>query len=383
MVELFRMFLDELDIGVERAFAIGEEAALDPTPEGRFLVAGKIKLGPSAHFGQQALERGQRQFLDIGRWENGARLGEARKFVGDLLWGLDPVHASGIDSGLGHAVVTRRPGILGEVESAPRFDRAHAAGAIRSGSRKDDSDGVFLSFFGEGGKKEIDRRFRGNFPGGFDELQDAVAQDDIPVGGCDVDGIGNRGLAIHRFDDRQRRFPAEQLGQHALVGRGQVLDHHIGHAGPLAQIGDQGGEGFQPPRGGADSDHVVVMRPSLLHGRRSGIRNGSRGRNRYRSVFLTGRTSGHGLGLFGRSSILAAKWQPRGARTAPVCQFTGGWTACAMRESSVGEQRGKSAPIAGNKSTGGPMCLTTRRWTVPRLVERITRLILKRDMLSG
>ena len=66
--------------------------------------------------------------------------------------------------------------------------------------------------------------------------------------------VGLDGHAIGDLSDRQGRFVAEQLGQDALVGRGQVLHDDDGHADVGGKVLEKRRDGLQAAGRSADAD---------------------------------------------------------------------------------------------------------------------------------
>ena len=89
---------------------------------------------------------------------------------------------------------------------------------------------------------------------GFDQAQDAVADQQRLGRDDDVDAIWLDAHAILDLHDRHRRLPAEEIGQHALAGRIKVLDDDETHTAVRRHRIQKCGGDFEPARRHPDAD---------------------------------------------------------------------------------------------------------------------------------
>ena len=76
--------------------------------------------------------------------------------------------------------------------------------------------------------------------------------------------VGFDGQAVSDLTDRQRRLVAEQFGQDALVGRGEVLHDDERHADVGGKVFEQLRDGLQAAGRSADADDGKRRRPACL-----------------------------------------------------------------------------------------------------------------------
>ncbi len=93
-------------------------------------------------------------------------------------------------------------------------------------------------------------------------MQRAVQKGHVAVGRDDVGAVGPDLHPVLDLEDLHPGVALDQVGEDALVVRGQVLHQDKGHAG--IDVGGHGGEeglkGRQPPGRSADADDGKVLR---------------------------------------------------------------------------------------------------------------------------
>jgi hypothetical protein len=179
---------------------------------------------------------------------------DLRQLSGDLFRREDEVDVAGLDRAFWHAGVTRGRRILRHREPTLELDGLDTAGPVRAGARQNDADRARPVNLGEGAEERVDRQV-----GGLALLP--LHQPEMPVGDrhrhVRRDHIGVIRLDRHPLgclDDGDGRRPAEQLGQHAVVSRVEMLDEHIGEPGIRWQFADQSREGLESAGRRADAD---------------------------------------------------------------------------------------------------------------------------------
>ena len=104
-------------------------------------------------------------------------------------------------------------------------------------------------------KKSMGRRWpRG--ADGFQQLERAVQKGHVAVGRDDVGAVGLHHHPVLDLEDLHAGVAPDEVGEDALVVRGQVLHQDKGHAGigVGGHAGKEGLEGRQPPGRRADAD---------------------------------------------------------------------------------------------------------------------------------
>ena len=166
------------------------------------------------------------------------------------------VHQAGGDGAARHAVVLGGFGVLRHDHAALALDRPHAQGAVAAGAGEHDADGPLVLVLGQGAEEEVDRQALAARRGRFQQLQRAVQKGHVAVGRDDVGAVGLDRHPVLDLEDLHAGVALDQVGEDALVVRGQVLHQDKGHAG-IGVGGHAGKEGLerrQPPGRSADAD---------------------------------------------------------------------------------------------------------------------------------
>ena len=188
---------------------------------------------------------------------------------------------------------------LSQGQSTPLLDGRHPQRSITPGPREDDADGVFTLIVGERLEEGVYRPTAIARRRGFDDLQACSVHRHRGVGRDHEDGVGRDRDAIGRLDDPHRGGPAEQLGQHALVVRRQMLNEHKRHAGVRRATREEILERLKPPRRRANADdqgrdgigYKVAWRTEPLAGLRRRRRFGGLSCHNARITLNSGRFS--------------------------------------------------------------------------------------------
>ena len=151
--------------------------------------------------------------------------------------------------------------------AALALDRPHAQRAVAAGAREHDADGPLALVLGQGAEEEVDRQAQAARRGRFQQVQRAIQKGHVVVGRDDVGAVGLHRHPVLDLEDLHAGVAPDQVGQDALVVRGQVLHQDKGHAGigVGGHAGEEGLERRQPPgrRADADDGKVRDVRTSL------------------------------------------------------------------------------------------------------------------------
>ena len=242
-----RVLLQVAYVPVQPLDLVDGHAPLDAAAYGVFLVLGKVVTRLGA---QQDEDLFQRVFGLGGRRRERARRSSER--VGDV--GHEPprhlgrrqyiVHQAGVDGTVRHAVVLGGLGVLRHRHAAFALDRPQAQGPVAAGPREHDADGPLVLVLGQRAEEKVNRQAQAAGRGLFQQLQCAVQKGHVAVGRDDVRAVGLHRHPIFDLEDLHPGIALDQLGEDALVVRGQVLHQDKGHAG--ISVGRHGGEeGFE------------------------------------------------------------------------------------------------------------------------------------------
>ena len=102
--------------------------------------------------------------------------------------------------------------------------------AVAAGAREHDADRPLVLVLGQGAEEEVNRQAQAARRGRFQQLQRAVQKGHVPVGRNDVGAVGLDRHPVLDLEDLHAGVALDQVGQDALVVRGQVLHQDKGHA---------------------------------------------------------------------------------------------------------------------------------------------------------
>ena len=258
-LHLRRVLLQVAHIPVQPVDLVDGHAPLHAADHGVLLVEGKVMARLGA---QEDTDLFQGVFRLGGRGRD--RAGPFAEGVGDVGDELgrhlgrrqDVVHQARGDGAPRHAVVLRGFGVLRHDHAPLALDRPDTLRAVAAGAGQHDADGPLALVLGEGTEEKVDGQTHAAGSGLFQQLQRAVQEGHVPVGRDDVGAVGLDRHPVLDLVNLHPRIAPDQVGEDALVVRGQVLHQDKGHAG--IGVGGHAGkerlEGRQPPGGGADAD---------------------------------------------------------------------------------------------------------------------------------
>ena len=148
------------------------------------------------------------------------------------------VRQPGVDHAAGHAVELGRARLLRQHQTALRLDRARAQSAIGTHAGKNHPGAAFVLLLRQRQHEKIYRQTQDARRRPLEQMQAAAQNRQILVGRNHIHRARREGHAVSRLNHRQRRAAREQLGQHALAGGIEMLNHHKRHAA----IGRHGAE---------------------------------------------------------------------------------------------------------------------------------------------
>ena len=125
--------------------------------------------------------------------------------------------------------------------------------AVRAHAGEDDADAALLPVIGQGAQKEINRETQAAGRCRFEQVQYAVQNGHVLVGGNNINAVWFDPHAVFDLKNLHRGGTLEQFVHDTLVGRVQVLDNDKGHAAVFGNIPQELFEGLQPAGGGADA----------------------------------------------------------------------------------------------------------------------------------
>jgi len=177
-----------------------------------------------------------------------------------LLGRQDLVGHPGRDRAPRHAVVGGGFGKLDDGGSTVPLDRAQASGAVGAGARQDDANGALALVHGERVQETIDRLRKVGRGQARAEPQHAVFERQGGVGRDDVNVTALDGRLVVDGLDGHLRVSRQQIGQHALVVRVEMLHVDHGDARGRRHMPEEASERLEAPCGRADAhDQAEVL----------------------------------------------------------------------------------------------------------------------------
>ena len=212
-----------------RMCAHERDAARDPAPERRRLVARDVHPGPYPQELHHLPERrllaaggalGARQHSVRGHRRAPGDRGEVR---GDPLRRQDQIDDIRRDRAPGHPVVHGRGRLLRVRPAARRADRPEPFRPVGARARQDHADGVRLAFRRERPHQRVDRHRRPVRGDPRAQPQATALDRQRGVRRDDVDLPGRDRHPVLRLDDRERRRRMQGGSEQALMRGGEVL----------------------------------------------------------------------------------------------------------------------------------------------------------------
>ena len=128
--------------------------------------------------------------------------------------------------------------------------------AVAAGAGEHDADRPLVLVLGQRAEEEVNRQAMAARRGRFQQLERTVQKGHVPIGRNDVGAVGPDRHPIFNLEDLHAGIALDQVGEDALVVRGQVLHQDKGHAG-IGVGGHAGKESLkrrQSPGRCADAD---------------------------------------------------------------------------------------------------------------------------------
>src|SRR5262245_50663249 len=186
----------------------------------------------------------------------GARPHELNDGRTDLLERQTIVDAAGGERRLRHSRMRRSGRILDDRGPADPLDGLDAGGAVDAGAGQHDPDRAVAVGPGDGLEEQVDRGAGEMHELRMAQLEPPIGDEQVHVGRRDVDRPGADGLVVDRLLHGQARPPAEQVGEHALVPRIEVLDDEDSRCEARGQGSDDLVKRLDASGRGADGDGI-------------------------------------------------------------------------------------------------------------------------------
>ncbi|MGC4120345.1 MAG: hypothetical protein QM765_38340 [Myxococcales bacterium] len=260
--QLLEQQVDLAGVVAQEAHVVGDgvdlvqaHAPLDAAVEGALLVEREVVAGLRAQQDEDLLQGALRLLLerDLGAPEVRGVLAVGDDPARQLLDRGHHVGQVGVDGAAGHSVELGRGERLHEGGAGLLLDGAQAQRAVGAHAREDDADGPLLLVFSQGAQEEVDGQVEPPRRDLRQQVQGAVEHRHVLVGRDDVDVIALDPLAVGGLLHGHLGRALQQLDQHPLVGRVQVLDDHERHAGAGGDVLEELLEGLQAAGGGAEA----------------------------------------------------------------------------------------------------------------------------------
>ena len=165
------------------------------------------------------------------------------------------VRQPGVDGGERHAVVLGAGRLLHHGHPALGLDGLEPKGTVGAGTGQDDADGPLLLVRGQRAQERVDGGLAGPMFRRGAQLDDALVQGQVAVGGNDVDMVGLDALAVPGFRHRHGGLLGQQRGHQAFVLGVEVGNEHKGHPAVCRHRLEELLEGFQAARRGDHAHH--------------------------------------------------------------------------------------------------------------------------------
>lgn len=232
-------------------------APLDATRERAQLVLGKILSGTRVQQRDHLLNPDQ-----FGVWKHDRLVrcaqGGVREHVDNACVerrrGCDDIRDALVNGAARHGVELRAGGFLHKSGAGVRLDGAKTKRAIGAHARENHSNGLLPAILGERAKEAIDGMIDSALSGRLPQLEDAVANRQVPVGWNHIHVTRfNVGALVYLFDN-QLRHTLQQLDQQCRTRGIKVLDDHERLPAVYGHLAQKGLDGLQATRRRADGD---------------------------------------------------------------------------------------------------------------------------------
>ena len=254
---LLGILLQIADIGGDPVDLVNAHAPLDPAVDGVLLVQGEVVAGLGPQQDEDFLQ-GALVLLLQGQFGLGDDEGVPEivdDLSGQILRRGDQVGQPGLNGAPGHAVELGRGRLLHQRHSRLFLDGPQPHRAVRAHAGEDDADAALLPVLGQGAQEEIDGETQAAGRRRFEQVQHAVQNGHVLVGGDHIDAVRLDPHPVPDLKNLHRGGALEQFGHDPLVGRVQVLDDDKGHAAIFGHMPQELFQRLQPAGGGADADN--------------------------------------------------------------------------------------------------------------------------------
>jgi hypothetical protein len=137
----------------------------------------------------------------------------------------DEIHETGGDGAFDHGVELSGIRMLDDHQPAGAADFSDAESSVRTTARKQHRDRFGASVMSERAKEEIDGQSQAVAFNRLGQMQLAVFDENIFVGGNRINAVGLDRRSIRGCDNLHRRLPRQYVGHIAVVGGIEMLHH--------------------------------------------------------------------------------------------------------------------------------------------------------------
>ena len=229
---------------------------LNATVDGVLFVQGEIVTTLGAQQDQDLLQRAL-ILLFQGEFRLGDDPGMAEisdDLVGQLLHRGDNIGQPRADGAARHAVELGRGRFLHQDDARLLLDRLEPERPIRAHAGEDHADAPGLAILGQSAEKEIDRETQAARRDWRKEVEDAVQDRHIFIGGDDINAVRLDLHPVFDLKDLHGRDPLQEFGHDPLMGRVEMLDDDESQAAAGRHMGEEDLQGLQAASRGADAD---------------------------------------------------------------------------------------------------------------------------------
>ncbi len=161
-------------------------------------------------------------------------IGDALDLARNFPWRQDKIDKPRANRAPRHGIELRALFILGEGQTAGRFDCAQPGGAVAPSSGENDANRARSTFFGERFKKVVDPNIESFLT--LNQSERAIFGDDAFIRRLHVNGVWPWRRCSSDLADWHRRNFAEQIGKPAGMMRVEMLHNHKRHPRFLRQV---------------------------------------------------------------------------------------------------------------------------------------------------
>ena len=151
----------------------------------------------------------------------------------------DNIGHPGVDRTARHAVELRGRGILHKGDARVLLDRLEPECPVAAHPGENDRDAALLRILRERTKEEIDGKAESARCNRIEQVQPTIHERDILAGRNHVHLIRLDAHAIDNLRHRHRCYALQQLGEHALIGRIEMLYNDKRHSARRGHISQE------------------------------------------------------------------------------------------------------------------------------------------------